>query len=173
MSDGRRPAQSQKQVILEGESSGRRVGGCHSSGQRAVKSDGEEMSGGSGGSGGNGGNGGWVPLEANPDVLNKYLERGGVRGGCRAVDVLGLEGEPLEWVPRPVIALLLLFPCSERYETHKRQENQRIKDHPQHVSPNVFHMRQTVPFHPLAPSTPTPNPPSTVRVESFRLACRQ
>lgn len=93
---------------------------------------------------GEGGTGGWVPLEANPDVLNKYLERGGVVSGCRAVDVLGLEPEPLSWVPRPVVAVLLLFPCSERYETHKRQEDQRLRDRPDHVSPNVFHMKQTV-----------------------------
>jgi len=86
----------------------------------------------------------WLPLESNPDVMNKYLQKIGVPKKWNVVDVLGLDEESLSWVPKPVISVLLLFPCSEKYEVHKKKENAELTENAQIISENVFHMKQTV-----------------------------
>lgn len=77
-----------------------------------------------------------VPLESNPDVsfntflakfleiflslfmlstqkvLNKYLANLGVSDSYQLVDVYGLDDDVLNFIPKPVKALILLFPVS-------------------------------------------------------------
>jgi ubiquitin carboxyl-terminal hydrolase L3 len=86
----------------------------------------------------------WVPLEANPEVMSKYVQRIGVPSRWELVDVLGLDDEQLSWVPKPVLAVLLLFPCSEQYEKHKREEDARLKADPPKVPDDVFYVKQTI-----------------------------
>lgn len=58
----------------------------------------------------------WIPLEANPEVMNKYLRDLGVKHGCEFVDVYGLDSDSLKSVPKPVFAVLLLYPLSHSVE---------------------------------------------------------
>lgn len=59
----------------------------------------------------------FVPLESNPDVFNAYLNELGVQGEFS--DVWSLDEELLAFLPRPVYALLLVFPVSDAYEQYR------------------------------------------------------
>ncbi|KAI5635740.1 ubiquitin carboxyl-terminal hydrolase, family 1 domain-containing protein [Phthorimaea operculella] len=85
-----------------------------------------------------------IPLESNPDVLNKFLQKLGVPSDWAIVDVMGLDAEMLSWVPRPVLAVLLLFPLSENYKEHKQKEEDEILSKGQSLSNDIFYMKQNL-----------------------------
>lgn len=89
----------------------------------------------------------WLPLESNPDVMNKYLYNLGVPDKYQIVDVYGLEPDLLATIPRPVLAVLLLFPCSTKNPDKKPgdvlvQEESGEKGEP--VNDNLFYVKQIV-----------------------------
>ncbi|EDW43660.1 GM23432 [Drosophila sechellia] len=84
----------------------------------------------------------WTPLESNPEVLTKYIHKLGVSPAWSVTDVIGLEDDTLEWIPRPVKAFILLFPCSETYEKHRAEEHDRIKELQEQHPDDLFYMRQ-------------------------------
>lgn len=85
-----------------------------------------------------------VPLESNPDVMNKFLQKLGVSEKWNVVDVIGLDPELLSFVPRPVIAVMLLFPLSDAYEKHKQAQENEILSKGQNVTPDIFYMKQNL-----------------------------
>eukprot|EP00349_Pseudokeronopsis_sp_Brazil_P007379 CAMPEP_0202964712 /NCGR_PEP_ID=MMETSP1396-20130829/8812_1 /ASSEMBLY_ACC=CAM_ASM_000872 /TAXON_ID= /ORGANISM="Pseudokeronopsis sp., Strain Brazil" /LENGTH=234 /DNA_ID=CAMNT_0049687039 /DNA_START=54 /DNA_END=758 /DNA_ORIENTATION=+ len=87
----------------------------------------------------------WFPLESNPDVMNSYMERLGFNSErYNFVDVLSTEDWALDMVPKPALAVLMLFPLTPVEEDHRRSESERIRTEGQHVSPDVFYMKQTI-----------------------------
>ncbi|XP_033742583.1 ubiquitin carboxyl-terminal hydrolase-like [Pecten maximus] len=59
----------------------------------------------------------WVPLESNPEVLNKYITKLGVKSSeWEFVDIYGLEPDLLMMVPNRVVAVMLLYPITEKSE---------------------------------------------------------
>ncbi|KAJ3157563.1 Ubiquitin carboxyl-terminal hydrolase isozyme L3 [Geranomyces michiganensis] len=70
----------------------------------------------------------WIPLEANPEVRNPQ----------------SLDDDLLAFIPRPVHAVVLLFPITEKYEEFRRAEEAQIREDGQVVSPHVFFVRQTI-----------------------------
>ncbi|KAL4608827.1 ubiquitin carboxyl-terminal hydrolase isozyme L3 isoform X1 [Arapaima gigas] len=82
----------------------------------------------------------WLPLEANPDFLRQL----GLKPTWQFGDVYGLDADLLSMVPRPVCAVLLLFPVTEKYESFRLEEEAKIKQQGQKVSPEVYFMRQTI-----------------------------
>ncbi|XP_030384247.1 ubiquitin carboxyl-terminal hydrolase [Scaptodrosophila lebanonensis] len=86
----------------------------------------------------------WIPLESNPEVLTKYIHKLGVSPAWSLSDVIGLDDEMLEWIPRPAKALILLFPITDTYEKHRLEEHERIKmtaETEKHPA-DLFYMRQ-------------------------------
>ncbi|KAL6178415.1 hypothetical protein ACLB2K_049933 [Fragaria x ananassa] len=83
----------------------------------------------------------WLPLEANPDVMNQFLWGLGLQeDDAECYDVYGLDGELLEMVPKPVLAVLFLYPLTSKTEEERMMhlnENQETKG-------NVYFMKQTV-----------------------------
>ncbi|KAJ1650036.1 ubiquitinyl hydrolase 1 [Dispira simplex] len=84
----------------------------------------------------------WVPLESNPQVMNRMLRRLGVAEGYGFNDIWGLDPELLAMVPQPCLAVLLLFPVTPAYERHF----QEVRRQPQtHGDPRqIFFMKQTI-----------------------------
>jgi len=86
----------------------------------------------------------WVPLESNPEVLNRFMRKLGVPSDWELVDVYGLDPELLAFLPSPVVAMILLFPINEKYETYRKQEEEEVNLRGQEVSPKVYFMKQTI-----------------------------
>lgn len=86
----------------------------------------------------------WVPLESNPEVISKYLWSIGMSKKWQFVDVFGLDVELLCMIPQPVCALVLLFPCSDKYYHYKVEEENRIEKNGQTISSNLYYTKQTV-----------------------------
>lgn len=85
-----------------------------------------------------------IPLESNPEVMNKFLQKLGVSSKWNIVDVMGLEPDMLSWIPKPVVSVTLLFPISEAYEQHKQKEENDILSKGQEVSNSLFYMKQNI-----------------------------
>lgn len=86
----------------------------------------------------------WLPLEANPEVTNQFLKQLGLHPNWQFVDVYGMESELLSIIPRPVCAVLLLFPITEKYEVFRTEEEEKIKSQGQDVTSSVYFMKQTI-----------------------------
>ncbi|CAH2075478.1 unnamed protein product, partial [Iphiclides podalirius] len=85
-----------------------------------------------------------IPMESNPETMNKYLKRLGVSDKWRMVDVVSLEEDGLSWLPRPVLALLLLFPLSKTYEDLRKEQEIELRSAVQQVPKDVFHLKQVL-----------------------------
>ncbi|RYP44415.1 hypothetical protein DL768_009117 [Monosporascus sp. mg162] len=66
----------------------------------------------------------FVPLEANPELMTALLRRLGLSRALAVHDVYSItEPELLAFVPRPALALLLVFPVSAVYESQRMAED--------------------------------------------------
>jgi len=64
----------------------------------------------------------WVPLEANPDVLNSFATKIGadiVSQGYGFQDMYGLDPDLLAMIPKPALAVILLYPLTEERERER------------------------------------------------------
>lgn len=74
-------------------------------------------------------------------MLNKFLSECGVSKQYQVVDVYGLDKDMLDMLLKPVRALILLFPCTDNYEAHRKAEDEELKDK-QAAPEKLFYMRQ-------------------------------
>ncbi|XP_061347686.1 ubiquitin carboxyl-terminal hydrolase 3-like [Gastrolobium bilobum] len=83
----------------------------------------------------------WLPLEANPDVMNQFLWGLGIpENEAECCDVYGLDEQLLEMVPKPVLAVLFLYPITTETEEERMLQENEKKEH----SSRVYFMKQTV-----------------------------
>ncbi|GLB43457.1 putative ubiquitin carboxyl-terminal hydrolase [Lyophyllum shimeji] len=89
----------------------------------------------------------WIPLESNPEVLNKWSEKAGLLTARAAFqDVYGLDPELLAMVNQPVKAVVLLFPITDALEAKRREEDQKITNEgPSVLDSTVLWIKQTIP----------------------------
>ncbi|KAK3099177.1 hypothetical protein FSP39_000583 [Pinctada imbricata] len=74
----------------------------------------------------------WIPLESNPD----YIRNLGVPENVEFCDIFGTEADLLAMVPKPVLAVVLLFPINEKTEQNPIGEVKPESD--------VFFVKQTI-----------------------------
>eukprot|EP01137_Pigoraptor_chileana_P024080 Opistho-2@91456 len=86
----------------------------------------------------------WLPLESNPDVINKFVAGLGLPAGYSYVDVYGLDDDMIAMVPEPVLSVLLLFPITSKYEQFRLDEQRDIESRGQVLAPSVYFMTQTI-----------------------------
>ena len=84
----------------------------------------------------------WLPIESNPEVMNSFLAKLGVPSDWEINDVYGLDPELLMMLPQPVLALMLLFPITEKYYEYQKEQEAGIST--QTVSSKLFYMKQTI-----------------------------
>ncbi len=66
----------------------------------------------------------FIPLEANPELMTALVHELGVSAALAVHDVYSLtEPSLLEFIPRPALALLLVFPITASYESHRLAED--------------------------------------------------
>ncbi|KAK6210431.1 hypothetical protein LQW54_006177 [Pestalotiopsis sp. IQ-011] len=66
----------------------------------------------------------FIPLEANPELMTSLLHRLGLSKALQVHDVYSVtDPELLAFVPRPALALLLVFPVSAVYESQRMAED--------------------------------------------------
>ncbi|XP_033118424.1 ubiquitin carboxyl-terminal hydrolase isozyme L3-like isoform X2 [Anneissia japonica] len=84
----------------------------------------------------------WLPLESNPDVMNKFVHKLGMPKEWGFTDIYSLE--LLDMVPKPVAAVLILFPVNQKYEESSKEEQEKIDKEGQEVSKNLMFIKQTI-----------------------------
>lgn len=68
----------------------------------------------------------FLPLESNPDVFNKLIRSLGSSHCLEFQDVVSLDDPDL--LPHPALALILVFPTTDRYEDQRAVEDARHSD---------------------------------------------
>ncbi|XP_066586715.1 ubiquitin carboxyl-terminal hydrolase isozyme L3 [Prorops nasuta] len=86
-----------------------------------------------------------VPLESNPEVMTAFLHKLGVPKKWGITDVYGLDPDLLAVVPRPVLAVILLYPLRNEYEGIKSIDNNATKDIVKEEIDGVYYLKQYVP----------------------------
>ncbi|TPX10529.1 uncharacterized protein E0L32_008579 [Thyridium curvatum] len=72
----------------------------------------------------------FVPLEANPPLMTSLLHNLGLSEALSVHDVYSIDDpELLAFVPRPALALLLVFPVSAAYESHRLAEDSLLPEY--------------------------------------------
>ena len=66
----------------------------------------------------------FIPLENNPEVMSSLLHKLGLSPQLQFHDVFSIDDpDLLAFVPRPALALLLVFPVSDTYEKFRHEED--------------------------------------------------
>lgn len=69
----------------------------------------------------------FVPLESNPEVFTELAQSMGLSSQLAFNDVFSVDDpDLLAFVPRPVQALILVFPVSKSYEDHRKEEDGKV-----------------------------------------------
>ncbi|KAH7067166.1 hypothetical protein FB567DRAFT_458180 [Paraphoma chrysanthemicola] len=88
----------------------------------------------------------FIPLESNPEVFTELLHKLGVSPALEFQDVLSLDDpELLAFLPRPVLALILVFPTTSSYDNKVYEEDaERQPYSASHDDGDVVFFKQTI-----------------------------
>ncbi|KAF2711857.1 ubiquitin C-terminal hydrolase L3, partial [Pleomassaria siparia CBS 279.74] len=70
----------------------------------------------------------FIPLESNPEVFTELIHALGVSPDLVFQDVYSMDDpDLLAFIPRPIYALVLVFPCPKEYEEKVEKEEANVK----------------------------------------------
>lgn len=84
----------------------------------------------------------FIPLESNPDVFNDLMYGLGVPQTFSFQDVFTLD-EP-ELLPHPTLALILIFPTSDSYESQKAKQEASDNEYDGSIDGKITWFKQTI-----------------------------
>ena len=84
----------------------------------------------------------WLPLEANPDVMNAFARALGLSPSYAFHDVYGFDDDVLDFVPKPCAAVLVLYPITPATEAVRGAVDSDTPDVP--VPRELWYAKQTV-----------------------------
>lgn len=83
----------------------------------------------------------WIPLEANPDVINEYIENLGFPTLMyKFIDVISCDDWCTDMLPKPVLGFLFLYKTTQRAKDAVKSRAQASTE----ASPNIYYMKQTI-----------------------------
>lgn len=86
----------------------------------------------------------FIALESNPDVFTKLSHSLGLSESLAFYDVLSLDDpDLLAFIPRPVHALILVFPASQLYDTELEKRRSEVTS-ADGGDPDVLWFKQTI-----------------------------
>ncbi|TMS33069.1 hypothetical protein L596_000847 [Steinernema carpocapsae] len=85
----------------------------------------------------------WLPLESNPDIINVYIEKIGVKD-AEIIDVYGFDDDLLAFLPQPQHALLLCFPKYKKVDELMRPVYDELIKEGATVPEGLFFMNQKI-----------------------------
>ncbi|KAI9494677.1 ubiquitin carboxy-terminal hydrolase L1, isoform CRA_b [Zychaea mexicana] len=86
----------------------------------------------------------WIRLEGNPEVWNKMIHENGVDKAWCFHDIYGFDEESLGMIPRPVTAIIFLYPVTDSAKKFRQQEKVKLTQQGQDISPKVLYFKQTI-----------------------------
>ena len=87
----------------------------------------------------------WVPMEANAEVFNEWSHNLGLAECDSFNEIFGLDDDLLDFVPKPVKSVLLLFPTTEAYENYRKKQYEDIlKNGQPELDSTLIHFPQKV-----------------------------
>ncbi|KAI9264184.1 ubiquitin carboxyl-terminal hydrolase isozyme L3-like protein [Phascolomyces articulosus] len=89
----------------------------------------------------------WVMLEGNPEVWNKMIHENGVDEKWCFYDIYGFDQESLSTLPRPISAIIFLYPYNDLSRQFIKEEKEKFIQEGQQdnsVSDKVMFFEQTI-----------------------------
>lgn len=87
----------------------------------------------------------WIPLESNPKVFNGWASKAGLDITKDSFnDLYSFDPEMLAMIPRPVKAVIFVFPFGEARDKRIAEDERIAREGGNHVDERVFWMKQTV-----------------------------
>ncbi|XP_072763913.1 ubiquitin carboxyl-terminal hydrolase isozyme L3 [Anoplolepis gracilipes] len=85
----------------------------------------------------------WLPLESNSEVMTKFLHKMGVPKKWSIIDVYSFDSDLLAIIPRPILAVVLLYPDPSKVEKAEK-EKEEVKDNKSDAPESIYHMKQCI-----------------------------